>query len=238
MDFNSTEFADFLKNIIKDISEKTFASMLKSRNIMTSWVGKVSAVNSTANTADILFPNQTTTVTKQNKTGQTLAVNDEVYLISPTGDLNNSYIGSKKTAPKAIITTEGGIAIKLINKTGSASVKGTVVDVNSGLNNSVKKVLQNTADAIGVIYEDGIADGQEVLVVVSGIADVLFIGNTTPGYIARTFLTADAGYITGYALAETYPTAPFSSDKHFCEIGHVLETRTGAGLAKTVLHFN
>ena len=49
---------------------------------------------------------------------------------------------------------------------------------------------------------------------------------------------SDTGEISGQALNEAVPTSPFATDKHFCEIGHVLETRTGAGLAKVNLHFN
>ncbi len=64
------------------------------------------------------------------------------------------------------------------------------------------------------------------------------LSNTTAGQLARTFVTADAGFVAGRALAENVPTAPFASDKHFCEIGHVAETRVGAGLAKVNLHFN
>jgi len=29
-----------------------------------------------------------------------------------------------------------------------------------------------------------------------------------------------------------------ASDKHFAEVGHLLESRTGPGLAKTLIHFN
>ncbi|KKL90587.1 hypothetical protein LCGC14_1903210 [marine sediment metagenome] len=34
------------------------------------------------------------------------------------------------------------------------------------------------------------------------------------------------------------PTSQFATDKHFMEIGHILENTGGAGLARTVLHFN
>ena len=99
--------------------------------------------------------------------------------------------------------------------------------------------MVDAPNPIGIIYDDGIADGLEVWVVISGIADVYFVGNTTRGDIARGFLTADgASYVSGQALSEAYPTSPFASDKHFYEIGHVLESRTGAGLAKCILHFN
>lgn len=140
---------------------------------------------------------------------------------------------------KVMLTPTGGIAIKLTNKTGGASVKGEVVDSNSAINNSVIKIVKDVPDPIGVFYESGVADGQEAWVVVSGIADVYFVGNTTRGHLARGFLTADGGsYVTGQALSEAVPTSPFASDKHFYEIGHVLESRSGAGLAKCILHFN
>ena len=139
---------------------------------------------------------------------------------------------------KARFTPSGGFAVKLTNKTGGNSVKGEIVRVNSGANNSVTKTIDTAPDCVGAFYESGIADGAEAWVVVSGIADVYFIGNTTRGNFARTFVASEAGYVTGQAIAEAVPSAPFATDKHFCEIGHVLETRTGAGLAKCVLHFN
>lgn len=135
-------------------------------------------------------------------------------------------------------TSEGGMCIQLTNKTGGASVKGEVVHSSGANDNSVIKTLQNVPDAIGVFYDSGVADGAEAWIVVAGIADVYFVGNTTRGYLARTFVTADGDYVTGQAKAEAVPSSPFADDKHFCEIGHVLETRVGAGLAKCVLHFN
>lgn len=140
---------------------------------------------------------------------------------------------------RARMTPEGGFAILVTNKTGAASVKGEVVTPGSAVNNSVIKIVKDVPNPVGVFYESGIADGAEAWVVISGIADVYFVGNTAAGNLARGFLTADgASYVAGQAIAEAVPTPPFSSDKHFYEIGHVLESRTGAGLAKTVLHFN
>jgi hypothetical protein len=143
------------------------------------------------------------------------------------------------TSPKAMFTVEGGFAVKLTNKTGGASVKGEVVTPSDATNNAVIKIVKDVPNPIGVFYESGVADAAEAWIVVSGIADVYFVGNTTRGHLARGFLTADGGsYVTGQAMSEALPTSPFSSDKHFYEIGHVLEARTGAGLAKVVLHFN
>lgn len=136
------------------------------------------------------------------------------------------------------VTTEGGFYINLINKTGGVSVKGTVVEPSSTIDLAVNKIQQGIPDPIGVIYEDGVADGELVKVVISGIADVLFIGSTTRHHFARGFVAAEAGFVAGKAISESIPTSPFATDKHFYEIGHVLESRDGAGLAKVMLHFN
>ena len=135
------------------------------------------------------------------------------------------------------LSPEGGLMIKMINKTGANSVKGHVLAAGT-INDSVIKTVIDTANAIGVFYESGVADGQKAWVIVSGIASVYYIGSTTAGHISRIFVTADVGYVVGQAMSELYPASPFASDKHFCEIGHVIESRTGAGLAKTILHFN
>ena len=141
--------------------------------------------------------------------------------------------------PKVKLTPDGGVAVKMTNKTGESSIEGTVVGVShSGIDNAVQKIIVDIPDPIGVIAENGVSDGAEVWVVISGIAKVLFIGNTTRGHLARGFLSSDSGYISGYGLSEAVPTSPFANDKHFYEFGHVLESRVGAGLSKCVLHFN
>lgn len=140
---------------------------------------------------------------------------------------------------KISFTSEGGLCIQLINKTGAPSVKGEVVEPSDSVAGAVKKIVVDKPDPIGVFYESGVADGSLAWIVVAGIAEVYFIGNTTLGHFARGFLTADGGsYVTGQALSEALPGSPFADDKHFYEIGHVIESRVGAGLAKCVLHFN
>lgn len=137
---------------------------------------------------------------------------------------------------KVRITPEGGMAIQYTNQTGEVSVKGTCVRITNNM--TIGKTVQNQPDCMGVIYNSGAPIGGKVWVVISGVAEVLFIGNTTAGHLARTFVTADGGFVAGRALSEAVPTPPFASDKHFCEIGHVAETRVGAGLAKVNLHMN
>jgi len=87
---------------------------------------------------------------------------------------------------------------------------------------------------IGVMFEDGIADGQECWVVVSGIAEVLLVNSvaTTRSYVAYSSATV-AGRI------DTAATVP-AATTHFREVGHTLESKTAGTnvLAKCVLHFN
>lgn len=137
-------------------------------------------------------------------------------------------------------TPEGGLAIAMINKTGGASVKGEVVAIYSAtaIDNAVKKIIIDEPAPIGVFYESGIADGSLAWIVIAGKAEVYFVGNATRGHLVRGFITGDAGYVTGQALSEAIPSTPFATDKHFYEMGHVAESRTGAGLAKCILHFN
>lgn len=135
-------------------------------------------------------------------------------------------------------THEGGLAVQYYNKTGAASIKGYCVTADTVAQDSVKFVPIGEPSCIGVFLDSGVPDGQFAWVVVAGRAYAYFWGSTVHGYLARTGLAADTGEVAGQALSEAVPTSPFDVDKHFCEIGHCLETRTGAGLALVNLHFN
>jgi hypothetical protein len=135
-------------------------------------------------------------------------------------------------------TAEGGLAVRYTNKTGAASVKGYCVSTSDAANDSVKLVAIDSPDCIGVFLDSGVTDGEMTWIVVAGRAYVYFWGNAVRGYLARTGLTADSGEIAGQATSEAVPGSPFNVDKHFCEIGHCLESHTGAGLALVNLHFN
>ena len=71
-----------------------------------------------------------------------------------------------------MVTPEKGFAIKMINDTGSPSVKGSVLSASSAIADAFE--LQTVEyDCVSVVYEDGVADGQEMWVVISGVAEVL-----------------------------------------------------------------
>ena len=138
----------------------------------------------------------------------------------------------------AFLTDIGGLAVQYFNNTGVASVKGTTVRITAPY--TVGKVQIDIPDCIGVVLKSGVPNGQMMDVVISGIAAVLFSTATVAGQLARTPLTTDGVTgVVGQALAENFPTSPFATDKHFCEIGHCIETNTVVGTLSNVnLHYN
>lgn len=160
----------------------------------------------------------------------------EANTIDMRWDVDNQEFAAY--SPKTMATPEGGLAVLMTNKTGAASVKGYIVSPDTTVDNAVRLTPVGQPDCIGVCYEDGVADGAEMWVVVSGIADVYFSQSATRGHYARTGFTDDTGEVAGQAVSEAVPSSPLATDKHFAEIGHVLASRSGAGITKCVLHFN
>lgn len=138
--------------------------------------------------------------------------------------------------PAARFTPEGGLAVRFINDTGAPSVRGSLVEASSSVDQAVSLTqAAGDDDCLGAIYEDGVADGQPVWVVVAGMADVLLENGTsaTRGYWAGTGATAGRADCTN-------ANPPGLVDAHFTEIGHCVQS-VGSGtdvLARCVLHFN
>lgn len=128
------------------------------------------------------------------------------------------------------LTVEGALVVQMLNQTGGASVKGTVVEPNSGAvaDRGVKAITADDPDPIGVVYESGIADGSLMWVVVSGMAQVLLQDTTagTRGNWARVSAT-QAGRVNSTAAAP--PGGGIAElDQHVRELGHCAES-VGAG---------
>lgn len=133
-------------------------------------------------------------------------------------------------------TAEGGLAIRLTNKTGGASVKGTLVSASTAVDNAF--ILQaNEFDTIGAVYEAGIADGSECWIVISGRAQVL-MKNTVASTRGNVLIAADTDGRAN-SIANPGQGVP-ATETHFKECGHFIETKTGGTdvLAYAVLHFN
>jgi hypothetical protein len=130
------------------------------------------------------------------------------------------------------LTPDGGLAIALINKTGANSVRGSVVSPSSTTDMGCALSSTTIDDPIGIVYNDGIADGSNVWVIVSGIAYVLFDGSTTPSRDWFIYVsTATAGRATGQATINT--------GRQNAKLGHSLESAGGAGaLIRCRVNFN
>jgi len=130
-----------------------------------------------------------------------------------------------------VVTIEGGYTVRLLNKTGLQSVKGSVVEASPASNNAFQ--LQSTRlEAIGIVYEDGIDDGFLCRVVVAGIAEVLL----EDGVNVKRGDWLGCSSIKGRA----YHDLTFPPPEHFREIGHSIQS-VNAGtnvLVKAVIHFN
>lgn len=143
-------------------------------------------------------------------------------------------------SPRVLFTEEGGLAVRLTNKTGAATVKGTLVGASAGTNLAFEATVADGLKPIGVVYENGIADGQEAWVVVAGLVDVLLQDSTaaTRDYWARTSST-----VAGRAdITSEYPPGGTvqALEIHGREIGHCLQSVVAgtSKLARIMLHFN
>ncbi len=197
---------------------------------------------------DEAFRNLTTIISMQQDKISEL----ETYVNSLRKDIICKLTGSKNVT----ITSEGGIAIRLKNNTGGESVKGYVVAADASVEGAVKYITQGGLNPIGVFYESGIPNGIDALVVVSGIANVYFSGSVSLGQMARGFVGSDLTAVNGQATSIDYPidtlnmwqgevqltinpeTTLVKADMYFYKVGVAIESRSGAGLAKTVLHLN
>lgn len=125
-------------------------------------------------------------------------------------------------APQAVkFTPEGGLAVRYLNGTGGASVKGTLVAASTSANLTAIKQT-NEYDTFGVVYEDGVPSGAEMWVVIAGKAQVLLEDGTaaTRGNLAVASDVDGRADCTVAAPGSGIPAV----DTHFKEIGHCLET--------------
>ena len=134
-------------------------------------------------------------------------------------------------------TNERGAWIKILNDTGTTSVKGSLISASTSTN--VAAILQsNEFDAFGVVQESGIAIGSLMRVWVNGaICQVLIVDGkgTTRGEI----LVCDATDGRGTTITNPGSGLP-AVEIHFKECGHVLETKSSGTnvLALCMIHFN
>lgn len=137
---------------------------------------------------------------------------------------------------KSRLTTSGGYAIKLTNKTGAVTIAGQLVKADTATNDAVILAAAGDIECFGVFLDAGVANNSEAWVVVSGIADVALDDNVAA--VRGNWM--GTGVLAGYAATGASPPA---APTHFEEIGHCIESVSAGGggthvLARCVLHFN
>lgn len=141
-------------------------------------------------------------------------------------------------------TGEMGTQVKLLNNSGTTTVKGYLACPSSNIDRAFVLVGVNDPDPNWVIYEDGVPDGQYAWCwLVNSICQIYLTansGNPTRHYLVRALASGDTATTAGQALAELLPTGgtQTQTDKHFLECGHVMESRVGNGLALCSFHTN
>lgn len=134
-------------------------------------------------------------------------------------------------------TNERGFLVKMLNKTGAATVKGTLVAASTATDKGF--ILQaNEYDTIGVVEESGIADGSEAWVWVNGSVCQVLFKDTVASTRGNILIAADTD---GRAIDVANPGVGLPAvETHFKECGHVLESKIAGTdvLALAMLHFN
>lgn len=140
---------------------------------------------------------------------------------------------------KVGISELGGLAVKLNNGSGVNSVEGTIVIADINADDSFDIAAAGEPQPIGIVYDDGIADGSECWVVIYGIADVL-LKDTTASVHGNWVYTSDVpGRADATLLVPPGGGIP-ELDIHMGEVGHAIESIAGGNdvLARVCLHFN
>lgn len=130
-------------------------------------------------------------------------------------------------------TPEGGTGCRLTNKTGVASVKGTIVEAHAGVDNAFRVCDANSVEPFGIVYDDGIADGSECFIVTDGRCQVL-LKDATLSARNNWVGTSD---VPGRADATN--ASPAAAPQHFREVGHCVESKAADTdvLAFIMAHF-
>lgn len=134
----------------------------------------------------------------------------------------------------------GGYMVKMINKTGAPSVKGTIVKASATTDFAFTTTASDEAQPIGVVYCDGVADAGECFVVIMGPAQVLITDSTAATHGNWAYTSDTTGGRADCASAAPPGGGISELTTHMQEMGHCIESK-GSGtnvLAWTIVHFN
>ena len=127
----------------------------------------------------------------------------------------------------------------MVNKTGSASVKGTIVRASTTVDNAFETIIANGEEPIGIVFDNGIPDGSYCRIVTGGKAQVL-LKNSTASTRGNWVKVSDSAGRADATLTDPPGSGIPEHDQHFTEIGHCMESKTSGTdvLAWCMIHFN
>jgi len=147
--------------------------------------------------------------------------------------MNNDLIvnGVIKT-PYGMYTEEGAFCIKMINKTGSPSIKGKLVTYNTLYPNSFKYFPhgddKEQEPYIGVIIDEGVEDGEFVYIALFGIC-YFYISNYSSDININDNISTYGSLNDGDLLKDIYGNQ---------KIGYSLQNSNSGSLVKCFLFHN
>ena len=118
----------------------------------------------------------------------------------------------------------------MTNKTGSPSIKGTIIQPSTVADNAFKIPVVPFA-CTGVVYDNGVPDGSLCKIVIHGKAYVRTEDNIA---IKRDWWVGASTVTAGTVLATTEPPGTgfvLVSQDHFREVGHTLTERSAGSTA-------
>lgn len=127
------------------------------------------------------------------------------------------------------ITKEGGVAIKLTNKSGATITKGKVVSLATNYN-AAFILCTNGYKPTGVVYDTSVTNNGVAWIIKNGMADVLLETNST--VIAGNYVYASegafAGRVNANLVASTYSinTNIFTATYNYVDTNNILTNGT------------
>ena len=163
-------------------------------------------------------------------TNSTVTIDNVSIKEMADGDLyvKDVIASNEVISPKAKMTSIGGYAVAVTNKTGANSVAGEVVRADTVTADAVILTSVSGLHPVGVFLDSGIPDDNEAWIVVAGIAEVrMDAGGCAIGDRIITSATAGRGDVNNAPAVAV----------HFQEIGHAIQVAVANANARCFVHF-
>ena len=148
-------------------------------------------------------------------------------------------IGDKMRIGYDTVTGERGTQIRLTNKTGAASVKGTVLDQDDTVVQAGKIIPAGAPDPIAIVYEAGVADGSEMWCWVPGSLCRVLIEDATAATVGYWVKVSDTQAGRADATNASPPGGTINAlEDHLSELGHAAESESAGTDVLLLIHFH